>query len=132
MFEHVFTPDEFLAEAHRVLKPGGKFLLSVPFLWDEHEIPFDFARYTSFGLQFLLKKHGFEIIEFSKTNADIRAVIQLLNIYVDRSLGVRNPYIKLAFRILLTGPFNFAGELLWRITPRNEFLYLDNVVLAKR
>ena len=57
VFEHVFNPDEFLSEIYRVLKNGGFLLMSVPFIWDEHEQPFDFARYSSFGLKFLLDKH---------------------------------------------------------------------------
>ncbi|MBL4699825.1 MAG: class I SAM-dependent methyltransferase, partial [Phycisphaeraceae bacterium] len=59
VFEHVFTPPQFLAEIHRVLKPEGLLLLTVPFVWDEHEQPFDFARYSSFGLKAVLENAGF-------------------------------------------------------------------------
>ena len=62
VLEHVFNPDEFLSEIKRVLKPRGKLLLTVPFVWDEHEQPYDFARYSSFGLRALLVKQGFKII----------------------------------------------------------------------
>ena len=37
VLEHVFNPDVFLSEIHRVLTPDGVLLLTVPFLWDEHE-----------------------------------------------------------------------------------------------
>ena len=50
VLEHVFNPDEFVQEMNRVLKPDGKLLLTVPFVWDEHEQPYDYARYSSFGL----------------------------------------------------------------------------------
>ena len=39
VFEHIFHPDLFLQEIHRVLKPNGTIMLSVPFVWDEHEQP---------------------------------------------------------------------------------------------
>ncbi|HNP98786.1 MAG TPA: class I SAM-dependent methyltransferase, partial [Bacteroidia bacterium] len=57
--EHIFNLDSILAEIKRVLKPGAKGLLTVPFAWPEHEVPYDFGRYTSFALPLILKKHGF-------------------------------------------------------------------------
>ena len=66
VLEHVFNPDEFLSEIKRVLKPGGRLLLTVPFVWDEHEQPHDYARYSSFGLKALIDKNGFNVIEYKK------------------------------------------------------------------
>jgi SAM-dependent methyltransferase len=63
VFEHVFNPHIFLKEMNRVVKIEGKLLLSVPFVWDEHEQPYDYARYSSFGLKHILNEHGFELIE---------------------------------------------------------------------
>ena len=55
VFEHVFNLDEILIELNRVLKSGGTMLITVPFVWEEHEAPYDFARYTSFGIKYLLE-----------------------------------------------------------------------------
>jgi hypothetical protein len=52
--------------------------------------------------------------------------------YLDRNLKTRNPYIDLILRVLVMSPLNIAGEILGRIFPRNEVLYLDNIVLARR
>ena len=54
VLEHVFNPDDFVREIARVLKPGGALLLTVPFVWNEHEQPYDYARYSSFGLRAFL------------------------------------------------------------------------------
>src|SRR5437764_602685 len=62
VLEHVFHPEQFLGEIRRVLRPGGKLLLTVPFVWDEHEQPYDFARYSSFGLRHLLEAGSFELL----------------------------------------------------------------------
>jgi SAM-dependent methyltransferase len=43
VFEHVFNLPEIITELHRVLKPGGKILVSCPFAFGEHETPADFA-----------------------------------------------------------------------------------------
>lgn len=59
VMEHLREPQIFLNEAHRILKPGGKMVLQVPFMWWVHEAPYDFYRYTRYGLQYLFEKAGF-------------------------------------------------------------------------
>jgi SAM-dependent methyltransferase len=132
VLEHVFNPDEFLAEVHRVLRDGGKLLLTVPFVWDEHEQPYDFARYSSFGLKYLLEKHGFEIMEQVKTLADARVLFQLTNAYIYKRLAGTNAYWNLLATLVFIAPVNLLGALVHKILPRNEDLYLDNVVLARK
>jgi hypothetical protein len=44
------------------LAPGGKLILTVPFIWHIHEEPRDFFRYSRYGLEYLLKKSGYEIL----------------------------------------------------------------------
>jgi SAM-dependent methyltransferase len=59
VLEHVPTPDVAVRETHRVLRAGAPLLVTVPFIWEEHERPFDFYRYSSAGLQHLLEDAGF-------------------------------------------------------------------------
>ena len=44
VLEHVFNLNEVLNELNRVLKPKGKAIITTPFMWEEHEMPYDFAR----------------------------------------------------------------------------------------
>lgn len=60
VIEHTEAPERVVAEVYRVLRPGGTILLAVPFLWGLHEVPRDFVRFTSFGLEHLLASGGFE------------------------------------------------------------------------
>jgi SAM-dependent methyltransferase len=132
VLEHVFEPDLFVAELHRVLKPGGTLVLTVPFVWDEHEQPYDYARYSSFGLRHLLSKHGFVLDEQIKTLPDIAVLHQLLNAYLYKVLLTRSRVVNLLVTAILMAPVSCAGLLLGRILPNNADLYLDNVVLARK
>ena len=46
----------------RVLKPGGRVLLSTNQAWPQHQKPFDFFRFTSYGLRYLFEQAGLEIV----------------------------------------------------------------------
>lgn len=63
VMEHIAEPSVFLFECNRILKPGGIFLLTVPFMWHVHEAPHDYYRYTSYGLEHILKKAGFGSVQ---------------------------------------------------------------------
>ncbi len=60
--EHVFDHEQFLAEACRCTRPGGRLLLTVPFAARWHFIPNDYYRYTPSCLERLLQQAGFEDI----------------------------------------------------------------------
>jgi SAM-dependent methyltransferase len=132
VLEHVFNPDEFLSEVNRVLKKNGKILLTIPFVWDEHSQPYDYARYSSFGLKSLLEKHDFKILESHKTLSDIRVIFQLINCYLYKIITVKNYKVRLSLYVILFSPFTIIGMILSWILPRNTDLYMDNVVLAQK
>jgi SAM-dependent methyltransferase len=60
--EHVPDPSTVIAEVVRVLKPGGQLWLTVPFYYEEHETPFDYYRYTQFGLSYMITKAGINLV----------------------------------------------------------------------
>jgi len=131
VFEHIFTPGEILSEISRISRPNGLLIMTVPFIWDEHEQPFDFARYSSFGIKYLLEQHGFQIVSLQKSINDIRVIFQLINAFLYKKILTKNPYFNLLLTIIFMSPFNILGEILSLITPKNNDLYLDNIVLAR-
>lgn len=62
VLEHVPDPEACVAEMARVLRPGGKLLLTVPFAAPRHQLPFDFRRYTAEGLSNVLERNGLEVL----------------------------------------------------------------------
>lgn len=59
VLEHLCEPQTMLNEAFRILKPGGTMVLQVPWQWWIHAEPYDFFRYTPYGLKYLFEKAGF-------------------------------------------------------------------------
>jgi SAM-dependent methyltransferase len=135
VFEHIFNLSDILVEISRVMKSGGKILITCPFVWNEHEAPNDYARYSQFALKDVLKKTGFEIIEFSKSGNFVSTIVQLWVLYFYIVLYEKcRKYLLFRwfykfFFVLLP---NIMGLLLVRILPKNESLYLNNIVLAKK
>ena len=61
VLEHIPTPDNLLNEIHRILRKDGCLILNVPFLYWIHEAPYDFFRYTEYGLKFLIENADFHL-----------------------------------------------------------------------
>jgi len=64
VLEHVEDPAGYLDESFRVLKNNGQLVISTHGYWIYHPTPFDYWRWTSSGLQKVLKKAGYEIEYF--------------------------------------------------------------------
>jgi SAM-dependent methyltransferase len=131
VLEHIFTPDETLTELNRVLKPGAKALFTVPFSWNEHETPHDYSRYSSFGIKYLLEKHGFGVIEHVKTGNFAKVNFQYWALYffeLFKNWGKAGYIISMIFII----PINIIGSILLLIMPKNKTLYFTNIILAEK
>ncbi len=65
VLEHTPEPYRMLTELHRVVRPGGRMLLVVPMIWEIHQSPNDYFRFTRFGLERLLSSAGFRIVSLA-------------------------------------------------------------------
>lgn len=131
VLEHLFEPDKILSEINRTMKPGGNILITAPFCWNEHEIPYDYARYSSFGMRHLLEKHGFTVIEEKKTGSFMRVLVQMFSLYIYEGLK-RWKIGGYIFSMLLIAPINILSSLILPLMPSNKSLYFNNVILAKK
>lgn len=72
VLEHVQRPQAAVDSVHRLLKPGGRLILTVPFLFPIHDQPYDYYRYTRFGLHYLLR--DFQHVEVRERNSWAEAI----------------------------------------------------------
>lgn len=62
VLQHVDFSSAVLAEMHRVLRPGGHCLMTVPFLYAECDVR-DFRRWTLEGISRDVERAGFKIVD---------------------------------------------------------------------
>lgn len=87
--EHLEYPDQFFFESARVLRPGGRIFVNVPFVYPEHEIPYDFQRPTRYGLERWFRMAGFEQAHVAPASSSIYATTAFLKTAIFE--GHRNP-----------------------------------------
>jgi SAM-dependent methyltransferase len=61
VFEHILWPYRAGRNVHAILRPGGYFLVTTPFLLPIHEVPVDCSRWTPLGMKHFLAECGFAI-----------------------------------------------------------------------
>ena len=108
VLEHVWDSDKLLQELNRVVKDGGNLLLTVPLCLGEHMQPYDFYRYTRFGLSKLLHANGFEVLSIQPRGGYFTLFSYLLAKIPDQILQAKNlsafsrKALKIVFRVLFT------------------------------
>jgi SAM-dependent methyltransferase len=131
VFEHVFNLSEILEEINRVTRNEGLLLISIPFAWNEHEEPFDFARYTTFGISHLLKKAGYDVLEIRKTTTFLLAVFQMLIAYLIE-IAPRNRAIRALRQVFVLFPLTLAAYVLNAVLPQKSEYFSNSVILARK
>ena len=76
VLEHIKEPHRAISEVFRVLKNDGILILSTPFIFPIHDQPYDFFRFTRFGLEYLFR--DFQNIIINERNSYLESVGVLL------------------------------------------------------
>lgn len=132
VFEHLFNLDRVLEEITRVLKTDGMLLFSAPFVWQEHETPYDFARYTSYGFRHILDRHGFEILSYEKTGNYWLALCQTWTMYIFFYIFRGPTMLRLLLTPFFIAPFHIFAYALNIVLPKADVLFLNSVVVCRK
>jgi ubiquinone/menaquinone biosynthesis C-methylase UbiE len=116
VLEHLSEPGKVLAEFNRILKQSGYLFISCPQSGHQHQVPYDFFRYTPFGLRSMLTRQGFEVVWIKPQLGNFNYVYTELS-YSARKLPeiTKNPLAKVmlkVFSVYIRGIFGIHKPIL--------------------
>lgn len=130
VLEHVENIEDTLAEIFRVCKSGGNVLITMPFMWPEHEMPYDFRRLTSEGIKKQLLAAEFRIVHYEKSCSGNSALIALWLDYLSTSAMSRYKFFRLFIRAMVATPLNLFFTKFCASKNKSE-LFLDHVLICQ-
>lgn len=104
------NPDFSLREINRILKPRGKFFLTIPLIFNEAPEPVDYWRFTSQGIKKILKESGFKNIELYKIGERFSSAVYLIN-----------PFRKLKYLNLFLYPVSLFFDKILPVKIKNNY-----------
>lgn len=97
VLEHCTAPQQAIDEFFRVLKPGGKLILTTRFIFPLHDAPHDYFRFTRYGLKHLCR--GFASVEVESETATVETMGVLMQ-RLARQVDWKLPLVKLSLYLL--------------------------------
>jgi SAM-dependent methyltransferase len=96
--EHLEWPRESVREFFRVLTPTGVLYLTAPMAHHEHQVPYDFFRYTSYGLDSICRRAGFTKVRITAFGGTFTRmayeITRVLSIFPSAGIKRGNPQLK--------------------------------------
>ncbi|MEP7155334.1 MAG: class I SAM-dependent methyltransferase [Betaproteobacteria bacterium] len=127
VLEHLRSPQSCMAEVSRVLIEDGLFFVMVPFMYPIHDAPFDFGRWTSFGLAQLAEVHEFDVVEARHVGEPAETAALMTNIAWSKAVlrwaNAGNPLMIFALLLPFTVLFtNLLGAFIARLGTSDQMM----------
>ena len=96
VLEHIRNPAALMSEIARILRPKGRLLLTVPFLYWIHEQPYDYFRYTRYALSEFCRTADLEVVELAEYGGAPEVLLDIVGKQLARSDRLAEIYSPLA------------------------------------
>ena len=123
VFEHVDNPFTVIREIKKVLKTGGKAIITAPFMFPFHADPKDHFRFSREGLEEIFKSAGFEIVDSGIYGGFFMVISEMIH------LSWFNPYKRKAGWLIAA--IEKVAKFFDKIFP-SKIIYANAFVVAKK
>lgn len=137
VLEHLKDSNTAFDEIYRVLKPSGILYISVPFTYPLHDLPYDYRRYTPFGLEHKMRSKNLTVVHSTKYPSHLSTLLYLINMYYlskyikiySKKALLKYPLFPLVFILCL---LNNIASLLSSQPNDNDTLFLSIFIKASK
>jgi SAM-dependent methyltransferase len=126
VMEHIKEPELAWSEMARVLRPEGKLVLSVPFLYSVHEAPYDYHRWTAFKLRAFCEANGLTVLELQPYAGGLEVVLDIVAKHLDLHPVLSAVHLSIARLLRGFGPVRRVSER------RKEFFPMGYSMVAQK
>ena len=110
VLEHLNEPQLVFKEFYRILKTGGKVFLTTHMCYDEHMVPYDYYRFTKYGLRYLGESNGFIVEHIAPHGGVFQVIARILNT-IPIKLFFQSGYLYYIYIIVATIPIIILNSL---------------------
>jgi len=132
VLEHAINSDSLIRECYRVLRVNGTIVVSVPFIYREHEQPYDFRRFTSFGMKYLLEENGFKDVTWTKCLSAFETMATLFCCHISNTYGAKSKWTYRLIAYLVVAPTLILANILSKSREKERDLYSAIIAVGKK
>jgi len=111
VLEHLREPHKAFKEFYRMLKPGGKLFLTTHMCYDAHMIPYDYFRFTKYGLKYLGESNGFKLEHIAPHGGIFQVIARIFDTLLIKLFFERESFFYYLYIVIFTIPIFIFNSL---------------------